>query len=122
MGLMQILVFGVLMVGMLFLMNRTQRKQQQQQQDMLNAIKPGDEVVTIGGLYGVVDSIDAEANKITLDIDGIYLTFERGAIRRTVSAGAQSAVAISDLTPEEAPSASEDKAQDSEQDESVISE
>lgn len=80
----QIVILLALMGGMMFLTARNQKKQHEQQKNMLDAIKEGDEVVTIGGLYGLVDSIDPEANKITLDIDGVYLTFERSAIKKTV--------------------------------------
>ena len=41
----------------------------------------GDEVITIGGLYGTVDEVDTENKTIVLDVDGVYLTFELGAIR-----------------------------------------
>ncbi|MET3557724.1 preprotein translocase subunit YajC [Streptococcus rupicaprae] len=81
------LIMGIVMVGMMFLTMRTQKKQQQARLDMINSMKPGDKVVTIGGLYGVVDSIDTDVNTVTLDIDGIYLTFERAAIRTVVAAG-----------------------------------
>lgn len=47
--------------------------------------------MTIGGLFGIVDEIDDK--KVVLDVDGVYLTFERGAIRdRVASSDATSAV------------------------------
>lgn len=39
--------------------------------------------MTIGGLYGIVDEITD--SKVVLDIDGVYLTFDREAIRNRVS-------------------------------------
>ncbi|MGZ7236533.1 preprotein translocase subunit YajC, partial [Streptococcus pyogenes] len=60
----------------------SQRKQQQSRANTLNQIKKGDEIVTIGGLYGIVDEINDQ--KVVLDIDGIYLTFDRAAIRNRV--------------------------------------
>lgn len=83
-NVMMLLVIGA-SVGMMFLSMRGQKKQQEQRLAMLNNMKPGDKVVTIGGLYGVVDSIDTEVNTVTLDIDGVYLTFERAAIRTVVA-------------------------------------
>ncbi|WP_105131562.1 preprotein translocase subunit YajC, partial [Streptococcus suis] len=68
----------------------SQRKQQKQRQDALSQIKKGDEIVTIGGLFGVVDEIDDK--KVVLDVDGVYLTFERGAIRNRVAEAANSVV------------------------------
>lgn len=85
------LLFPVLMLGMIGFMFYSQRKQQKQRQDALSQIKKGDEIVTIGGLFGIVDEIDDK--KVVLDVDGVYLTFERGAIRnRVASSDATSAV------------------------------
>ncbi|MFM0793648.1 preprotein translocase subunit YajC [Streptococcus suis] len=85
------LLFPILMLAMLGFMFYSQRKQQKQRQDALGQIKKGDEIVTIGGLFGIVDEIDDK--KVVLDVDGVYLTFERGAIRnRVASSGTTSAV------------------------------
>ncbi len=37
-----------------FLLIRPQRKQQKEQEAMMNALKPGDSIMTTGGFYGVV--------------------------------------------------------------------
>ena len=74
-----------LMVAMIWFMQRSQKKQAQQRQEQLNAIQSGDEVVTIGGLYGKIDEVDRDAQKMVLDIEGVYLTFEIAAIKRVVS-------------------------------------
>jgi pyruvate kinase len=52
-------------------------------------VKKGDEIVTIGGLYGIVDEINDQ--KVVLDVDGVYLTFDRSAIRNRVSEAAPTA-------------------------------
>ena len=44
-------------------------------------LQKGYEVITIGGLYGTVDEVDTENKTIVLDVDGVYLTFELGAIK-----------------------------------------
>ena len=77
------LFLPLVMVAMIGFMFYSQRKQQKQRQEALKQIKKGDGIVTIGGLYGIVDEIDDK--KVVLDIDGIYLTFERGAIRNRVA-------------------------------------
>ncbi|HEM3518376.1 preprotein translocase subunit YajC [Streptococcus suis] len=85
------LFLPLIMVAMIGFMFYSQRKQQKQRQEALNQIKKGDEIVTIGGLFGIVDEIDDK--KVVLDVDGVYLTFERGAIRnRVASSGTTSAV------------------------------
>ena len=92
-------VFPVLMLGLLGWMMFSQRKQQQNRANELSQIKKGDEIVTIGGLYGIVDEINDQ--KVVLDIDGIYLTFDRSAIRSRVSEAATPVeVAIEEPTEE----------------------
>ncbi|HFI0791494.1 TPA: preprotein translocase subunit YajC [Streptococcus suis] len=95
------LLFPILMLAMLGFMFYSQRKQQKQRQDALSQIKKGDEIVTIGGLFGIVDEIDEK--KVVLDVDGVYLTFERGAIRNRVAeaASSQPVVEIEETTTEE---------------------
>lgn len=52
------IVYWVFMIGIIvvfyFLMMRPQRKQQKEQEAMLNALKPGDSIMTTSGFYGVV--------------------------------------------------------------------
>lgn len=79
-------LFPLLMLAMLGFMMFSQRKQQKNRMEALNQIKKGDEIVTIGGLYGIVDEINEQ--KVVLDVDGVYLTFERSAIRGRVSQAA----------------------------------
>ncbi|UQS82862.1 preprotein translocase subunit YajC [Bombilactobacillus folatiphilus] len=79
---MMILVFFVIMIVLMyFTMWRPQKKQQEQRQKMLSELKVGDPIVTIGGLHGVIDTINDEDKTMVLDCDGIYLTFSRSAIR-----------------------------------------
>ena len=68
------LTFVIMLVGMfalMFFMQRSQKKQAQKRMESLNKLQKGYEVITIGGLYGT----------IVLDVDGVYLTFELGAIK-----------------------------------------
>lgn len=82
---MTMIILLVLMVGMMFFMQRQQSKQAKQRQDQLDALSKGDEIVTIGGLFGVIDEIDREKQTMTLDVDGVYLVFELSAIKRVLS-------------------------------------
>ena len=70
-----------LMVGMMFFMSRSQKKQYQTRMESLNKLQKGYEVITIGGLYGTVDEVDTERKTVVLDVDGVYLTFELTAIK-----------------------------------------
>ncbi|MFD1126353.1 preprotein translocase subunit YajC [Lentilactobacillus raoultii] len=85
-----VVLFGL----MYFLMIRPQRKQQQKRQEQLSKVKPGDQVVTIGRLHGVIDEINEADKTVTLDCDGIYLVFDLSAIAQVK----QPAVAASTAT------------------------
>ena len=80
------MLFPLIVIGgMMFFMTRSQKKQQNQRQELLNSMKPGDEVVTIGGLYGIVHEINSDKGTIVIDCEGIYLEFERNAIKTVKS-------------------------------------
>ena len=83
------IILLVLMLGMFFFMNRSQKKQQQERQNLLDAMKVGDSVVTIGGLHGVISEINNSDKTVTLDCEGIYLIFDRASIRTVKSAYVQ---------------------------------
>ena len=79
--LMMLLLFG----AMYFLFIRPNKRRRQQVEEMQKSIGPGDEVVTIGGLYGVVSEIDDE--KVVLEVSpGVSNTYSRTSISRVVSA------------------------------------
>ena len=75
------LIMLVAMLGLMFFMQRSQKKQAQKRMESLNKLQKGYEVITIGGLYGIVDEVDTEKRTIVLDVDGVYLTFELAAIK-----------------------------------------
>ena len=81
---MTFLIVFVAMLGLMFLMQRSQKKQAQKRMDSLNKLQKGYEVITIGGLYGTVDEVDTEKRTVVLDVDGVYLTFELTAIRKVL--------------------------------------
>lgn len=76
----------ILLAGMMFFMTRSQKKQQNERQTLLDAMKVGDEVVTIGGLHGVISELDADKKTVLIDCEGIILEFDRAAIK-TVKPG-----------------------------------
>ena len=75
------LIMLVAMMGLMFFLQRSQKKQAQKRMESLNKLQKGYEVITIGGLYGTVDEVNTEKQTIVLDVDGVYLTFELAAIK-----------------------------------------
>jgi preprotein translocase subunit YajC len=66
-----------------FVMIRPQRAQQRKHAEMLGAIKPGDEVVTTGGIYGEVVQLDEERVMLEID-DDVRIAVARRAIASVV--------------------------------------
>ena len=63
-GLMAYLPFILILAIMYFLMIRPQAKRQKEKQKMLEALKKGDRVVTIGGFHGTVSWLKGKDKKI----------------------------------------------------------
>jgi preprotein translocase subunit YajC len=68
---------------MYFLLVRPQRQQQRRHADLLSSLKPGDEVVTAGGIYGEVVQLDAERVMLEIDED-VRIAVARRAIASVV--------------------------------------
>lgn len=81
----------VALVAMWFFMSRSQKKQQQERKNLLENMKAGDEVVTIGGLHGVLSEVNTEKSTVIIDCEGIFLEFDLSAIR-TVKPGTVASV------------------------------
>jgi preprotein translocase subunit YajC len=62
------------------LLIRPQRQRQVQQQRLIADIEPGDEVLTVGGLYGIVQEIDEEDDLVVEIADGVHVRIARRAV------------------------------------------
>jgi len=62
-------LFAILGVLFYVMILRPQRGEQRRRQEMLAGVKKNDKVVTIGGIYGVVTNVRAEADEITIKVD-----------------------------------------------------
>lgn len=67
-----------------FFMIRPQQKKAKEQKALLNNLKKGDSVVTIGGIHAKVYAVDELTVVLELD-KGVKLTVEKSAISRTVA-------------------------------------
>lgn len=97
------MILIILMIALMyFFMIRPQQKQRKQHQDMMSQLHKGDEVVTIGRMHGKFDSINREDRTVTLDCEGIYLTFDMVAIARVVKPADTAETKAEDKPAEEA--------------------
>ena len=75
----------VMMVAMVaifyFLLIRPQRKKDKQAKNMLAALKPGDKICTIGGIYCTIASLNEEDVTVTVGSQQNVIVIKRWAIR-----------------------------------------
>ena len=81
-GLMSMLITLVPMFLIFyFMLIRPQRKKEKKVQEMLNALKVGDRVSTIGGIYGTITAIKDETIELSVSNENTKLIVARWAIR-----------------------------------------
>ncbi len=75
-----LILLAAMFVLLWALLIRPQRQRQQKHQQLLGSVAPGDEILTVGGLYGIVQEIDDEDDLIVEIADGIHVRIARRAI------------------------------------------
>ena len=84
-------ILGVLVVAivvMFIFSSRKRKKQEQDAKDLINSVKPGNKVKTIGGICGIVVEVDAEENTFVLETGTeqsgkCFIKFDKQAIYQT---------------------------------------
>lgn len=83
-GLLTFLPIILIVAAMYFLMIRPQSKRRREAQQLQSLVAPGDDVQTVGGLYGTVSAVDDES--VTIEAaPGVSLRYARGAIARVTN-------------------------------------
>ncbi len=73
-----IMIIGLFAI-MYFILLRPQMKQQKEQKSMIEALKAGDKVITTGGVWGEIESV--EQNRVKIKIaDKVKIIVSRSAI------------------------------------------
>jgi len=67
-----------------FLLIRPQKAAQKKRNEMLEKLKKGDKVMTIGGLYGTIADINEKKVKL-LVAEGVRLEFARSAVSENIT-------------------------------------
>ena len=62
-----------------FMLWKPQKKQQQERQNLLNSLKKGDKIITIGGIYGTITDISERTVKVEV-AEGVEVTMVRSAV------------------------------------------
>ena len=77
------IMIGGIFAIMYFLMIRPQQKKQKEKLAMLNAIEPGDKIVTIGGIYGTVKKVKENSMRVQID-DHTHIELAKSSISAVV--------------------------------------
>ena len=84
-------ILGVLLVAivvMFIFSSKRRKKQEEEAKNLIDAVKPGNKVKTIGGICGIVVEVDNEENTFVLetgseDSGKSYIKFDKQAIYQT---------------------------------------
>lgn len=97
-ALTQVLFIGVLVAAFYMLVIRPQQQQRKRHTELVEALRPGTRVMTIGGIYGTV--VEVLEDDMRLEVaDGVVVDVLRSAVAR-----------IADETAAETPAVDEDHA------------
>lgn len=78
-------IFFIVILGVMFWFQlRKAKEQQKQRQALMDNLRIGQKIVTIGGLHGVLAEVHDKT--IVLDCEGVFLEFEKVAIAKVDSA------------------------------------
>ena len=74
-----VIVVVILFVLFWLFIVRPQRRQAAEQRELIGSLEPGDEIVSAGGLFGVIRSIDGDELHVEI-ADGLVVRMARGAV------------------------------------------
>lgn len=85
------IILGVLIVAIIVMFvfsSKRRKKQEEEAKNLIDAVKPGNKVKTIGGICGIVVEIDAEENTFVLETGSeqsgkCFIKFDKQAIYQT---------------------------------------
>jgi len=84
-NLMQYLPSVIFLVGMMllfwFVVIRPQKKAQSKHRDLIRALVPGEEIITVGGIHGTVKRVGEHSFELEV-ASGLVMTFDRRAVRK----------------------------------------
>lgn len=78
------LTFVIWIAVFYFLLILPNKKKQKKQKEMLDSIKEGTEVITVGGIRGTVVSVSEDYIELRVD-KGVKITFRKSAISSVIA-------------------------------------
>lgn len=82
-----LLMLALMFLVMWLFMIRPQRQQQKKLEEMRNALKKGDKVITAGGIYGTIADVDERT--VLMKVDGeVKIRVDKSSINKDTTADA----------------------------------
>ncbi len=79
-----LVMFGLIAV-LIFFMFRNGKKRQAAQQEMQNNVRPGAQVMLQSGIFGTIESVDEEENRVTVRSGDSSIVVHRNAIGQIIT-------------------------------------
>lgn len=106
-----IVMFALIAVLVIF-MFRNGKKRQKAMQELQDGLRPGAEVMLQSGIYGTIESVDAEENRVTVHSGTSSLVVHRNAVGQIISPAETAAEPVADIAPDDDPEFGERVAED----------
>lgn len=84
-GAMNFIMMGAIIVVFYFFMIRPQMKKAKEQKKYVEALKKGDKILTIGGIYGKIVEVRDDATFIMETEDGSKMKISKNAVSQDAS-------------------------------------
>ena len=81
-----LIMFSLIILIFYFMILRPQQKRQKERQRLLEGVKKGDKVITVGGLHGTVVGLE-EKTVLVQVAENIKMKFERSAVSSVTREG-----------------------------------
>jgi len=82
--ILSLLPFVLIIVVMYFFMIRPQRKKQKEKEEMLESLQKGDRILTVGGIYGTIEGIDEQEDRLIVDIGDTKVDMNRSSVAQKI--------------------------------------
>ena len=81
-----IVMFGLIFVIFYFMIIRPQQKRQKERQQMIEAMKKGDKIITAGGIHGTIVGVEDKIILVQI-ADNVKVKIERSSIGNILKEG-----------------------------------
>jgi preprotein translocase subunit YajC len=79
----QLILLPLFFLVFYFLLIRPQQRKMKEHNDLVNSLEPGDDVLTTGGVYGTITTIDGQIMELEIAED-VVIRIQRSAVAELI--------------------------------------